>query len=253
MSGDYTVGSTIYKKFTTRRFSTGAPFTLAGTPVVSAYEDDSVTQITAGITLSADFDGVTGLNHLTIVASGANGFESGKDYSLVITTGTVDSVSVVGEVVGEFSLERSAAAVDLANATDGLSALKALIDAVDNFIDTEIADIQARLPAALVGGRMDASVGAMAANVITAAALAADTGNEIADAWLDRDMSVGADSGSTTVRTPRQALRLLRNKVAISGGTMTVNKEDDATASWTAAVTGTAGADPITAIDPAGP
>lgn len=33
-------------------------------------------------------------------------------------------------------------------------ATQASVDAVDNFIDTEIADIQARLPAALVGGRM---------------------------------------------------------------------------------------------------
>jgi hypothetical protein len=50
--------------------------------------------------------------------------------------------------------------------------LKASIDTVDNFVDTEIADIQARLPAVLVGGRMDSSVGAMAANVVTAAAIA---------------------------------------------------------------------------------
>lgn len=38
--------------------------------------------------------------------------------------------------------------------------------------DTE--DMQSRLPAALVGGRMDSSVGAMAANTVTAAATAAD-------------------------------------------------------------------------------
>jgi hypothetical protein len=66
---------------------------------------------------------VTGLNLLTIVATGANGFEAGKDYNLVITTGTVSTVSVVGEVIGTFSLSRSAAAVDLANTTDGLTAL----------------------------------------------------------------------------------------------------------------------------------
>lgn len=74
-----------------------------------------------------------------------------------------------------------------------------------------------------------------------------------ADAYLDRDMSVGTDSGSTTVRTPRQALRILRNKSAAPGGTLTVYKEDDSTASWTAAVTTDASALPITAIDPAGP
>ncbi len=78
-------------------------------------------------------------------------------------------------------------------------------------------------------------------------------GNAAADAMLDRDMSVGTDSGSTTVRTIRQALRTLRNKVSVGSGAMTVCKEDDSTSSWTAAVTTTPGADPVTAIDPAGP
>jgi hypothetical protein len=188
---DYTVGDTIHFMFTTRQFATGAPFTLAGTPVISAYENEGLTQITAGITLGVDHDSVTGLNLITVVASGANGFEAGKDYHLVITTGTVDSVSVVGEVVGRFTLERSA-----------------------------------------VSG---ASVSA------------------IADGILDRDMATGTDSGSTTVRTVRQALRFLRNKWAVAAGTLTVYKEDDATASWTASVTGDATADPITGSDPAGP
>lgn len=80
------------------------------------------------------------------------------------------------------------------------------------------------------------------------------TGNvAIADALLDRDMATGADSGSTTVRTPRQALRFLRNKWAIVTGTLTVYKEDDTTSSWTGAVTIDASAQPITASDPAGP
>lgn len=245
---DYTVGDTVNYMFTTRRFSTGAPYTLAGTPAISAYEDNSTTQITAGITLTADFDTVTGLNHVAVVASGANGFEAGKDYHLVITTGTVDSVSVVGEVVGRFTLSRSAAAVDLANGTDGLGAIKT--DTAAILVDTGTT-LDARIPAALVGGRMDASVGAMAANTLTAAAAAADFGAEVADAILDRDMSTGTDSGSPTVRTMRQALRFLRNKWSISGTTLTVTKEDDTTASWTSTLAGTAGADPITSSDPA--
>lgn len=111
--------------------------------------------------------------------------------------------------------------------------------------------LDGRIPSALVGGRMDASVGAIAANAITAAATAADFGAEVADAILDRNMATGTDSGSPTVRTMRQALRFLRNKWSISGTTLTVTAEDDATASWTATLTGTAGADPITASDPA--
>jgi len=122
---DYTVGDTIYHKFTTRAFATGIPTVLAGTPVVSIYEDDSVTQITAGITLSVDFDSVVGLNHLTVVVTGANGYEIDKFYQAVITTGTVGGVSVVGETVWTFSLGASASAQDLANGTDGLGAIKA--------------------------------------------------------------------------------------------------------------------------------
>lgn len=53
--------------------------------------------------------------------------------------------------------------------------LQAELDGIQ--ADTE--DIQSRLPAALVSGRMDASVGAMAANTLTASALAADAVIEI--------------------------------------------------------------------------
>lgn len=128
MSRDRTVEDTFYLAFTTRAFATGIPTILAGSPVISAYEDVGLTQITAGLTLGVDHDGITGLNMITIAATGANGFESGKDYQLVITTGTVGGVSVVGEVIGQFSLGLSAAAVDLANATDGLTVLKASLD-----------------------------------------------------------------------------------------------------------------------------
>jgi len=92
-----------------------------------------------------------------------------------------------------------------------------------------------------------------AAQAGDAMALTSSERNSTADALLNRDMSTGSDSGSTTVRTVRQALRFLRNKWSISAGTLTVCKEDDSTASWTSAVTTTPGQDPITATDPAGP
>ncbi len=90
------------------------------------------------------------------------------------------------------------------------------------------------------------AVGGIGAGVIAAAEL-----NAIADAFLDRNMATGTDSGtdSTAVRTVRQALRLLRNKRANVAGVVTVRKEDDVTASWTAAVGTTAG-DPTSSIDP---
>lgn len=181
---DHKLADTIYIMFTTRAFATGIPTALAGTPVVSAYEDDSVTQITAGITLGVSHDSVVGLNLLTIVATGANGYETGKDYNLVITTGTVGGVSVVGEVVGRFTLDRSAAAQDLANATDGLGAIKAetaailvdtavigaagagltalatqaSVDVIDGIVDAILVDTGTTLPATLatIDGIVDA-------------------------------------------------------------------------------------------------
>lgn len=96
------LGDTYYFLFTTRQFSTGAPFTLAGTPAISAYEENNLVQLTTPASVTADYDGVTGLNEAAIVCTTGNGFEVGKYYSVIIDTGTVDSVSAVGEVIGHF-------------------------------------------------------------------------------------------------------------------------------------------------------
>jgi hypothetical protein len=54
-------------------------------------------------------------------------------------------------------------------------------------------DIQSRLPAALVSGRIDASVGAMAANVLTATAIASDA---ITDAKVASDVTIASVTGA---------------------------------------------------------
>lgn len=69
-----------------------------------------------------------------------------------------------------------------------------------------------------------------------------------ADALLTRNMALVAGEAA---RSPLNALRALRNRVSISGTTLTVTREDDTTAAWTAAVTTDAQAAPITGVDPA--
>jgi hypothetical protein len=301
--------------------SSGAPFTLAGTPALSVYKDNSTTQTTTGVTLTADFDGVTGLNHVAIDTSDAF-YSAGSFFDVVITTGTVDSVSAVGTVVGRFTLRKTAclkptaagrsldvssggeAGIDFANigsptttlnlsgttikaVTDRVSAntdqwngvtvtgmplptssytapptAATIADAVwdeasgdhlaagstgaslnaagsagdpwtttlpgtysgsqagkilaDILVDTgttlqgeldgiqaDTEDIQSRLPTALVSGRIDASVGAMAANVLTASALATDAVGEIADGVWDEAMSGHTTAGTYGGRIPR--------------------------------------------------
>jgi len=107
--GDFDSSAVIYFKFTTFRPSTGAPFTLAGTPALSVYKDNSTTQTTTGVTLTVDFDSVTGLNHVAVDTSADGTFyAAGSFFDVVITTGTVDSVSAVGVVVGRFTLRKTA-------------------------------------------------------------------------------------------------------------------------------------------------
>ncbi len=123
MNGDYALEDTVYLPFTTRAL-TGIPTALVSGEV-QIYEDASVTQITAAETLAVSLDSIVGFNMCSVAATAANGFELGKSYTAILSAGTVDSVSAIGEVVGQFTIGASAAAVDLANGTDGLGALLA--------------------------------------------------------------------------------------------------------------------------------
>lgn len=137
---DVVLEETFYHDFTTRAFATGIPTVLSGTPALSVLEENNATPITAGVSVSVDRASVVGLNMATVVATAANGYENGKGYSIYISTGTVGGVSVVGEVVGQFTIGASAAAQDLANGTDGLGAIKAetaLIVADTNELQTD--------------------------------------------------------------------------------------------------------------------
>lgn len=78
----------------------------------------------------------------------------------------VDLTHVAGATTNVAALATNVDAI----LTDTGTTLQAELDGIQ--ADTE--DIQTRLPAALVGGRIDASVGAMAAGVVTAAAIATD-------------------------------------------------------------------------------
>lgn len=115
--GDFSATAVFDTKFTTVQ-STGAPTTLSGSPVVKVYKNNSTTTETAtGITLTVDFDGVTGLNNVRVDVAAA-GLAAGDNCQLVITTGTVNAVSVVGYVVAEFSVNaRSVQAISTSAAS----------------------------------------------------------------------------------------------------------------------------------------
>jgi len=206
--------------------------------------------------------------------------------------GSGDGIEGVAVGAGNFGLKATLA-------TDMINAVALAADAVAEIqaglataaalatVQADTDDIQTRLPAALVGGRMDSNVGswvavvpnaliagrvdanaqvvgdktgysigvggiastAFAANAIDSAALAPSAAQEIADEILNRNLAGG---GSGSSRNVRNALRTARNRMEITaGGAMTVYEEDDTTVAWTAVVTRTAGVNPIVEVDPA--
>lgn len=392
--GDFDTSAVIYGKFTTFRPSTGATFTLGGTPALSVYKDNSTTQRAEASALTADFDSVTGLNHYTIDTSADGTFYSaGSFFDIVITTGTVDGVSVTGSVVGRFTLRKNSAlkpttagrtldvstggeaGLDWANIGSpttavNLSATNIDVDQVVASVTGAVGSVTARVTAntdQLAGQTVTAAAGVtfptsiasptnitagtittvtnltnlptIPANWLTAAGMDATASAEIADAVWDEaisghlgagstgaalnaagsagdpwttplpgaygagtagyiigtniDTTVGSRStldaagvrtavglasanldtqlgdlptavenadallgrnvagGSSTGRLVKEALYALRNRWGVSAGTYTVYATDDSTPAWTSSVTGTAGADPLTASDPA--
>jgi hypothetical protein len=107
--GDFAPGKTVRLTFNTNK-ADGTPITLAGTPAVAVYKDSSTTESTTGVTLAVDFDARTGM-HQVVIDTSADGtfYAAASDFRAVLTAGTVDSISVVGAVVGGFSLSNRSA------------------------------------------------------------------------------------------------------------------------------------------------
>lgn len=98
-----------------------------------------------------------------------------------------------------------------------------------------------------IAGNLAGSVASVALGGIDTATLSSGALNAIADAILKRDWTGLTGEAS---RSLLNALRFLRNKWSISGATLTVTKEDDATTAWTATLSTDAAADPVTGSDP---
>lgn len=104
---------------------------------LKVHKDGSVTDIvTDGATIAIDFDTITGTHKVTIDTSVHADYAIGADYMVRMEGTTVDA-GTINAALFTFSIENryNAAADDLANGTDGLGALKTLIDAVQTVVD----------------------------------------------------------------------------------------------------------------------
>lgn len=143
----------------------------AATPAVTVSDKTGFSLSSAGV--QAIWDALT--SALTTVGSVGKRIADNLDAAITsrlapTTSGRTLDVTATGEAgIDWANIGSPTTAVNLSGTT-----VKTATD-----VETDTADIQTRLPAALVSGRMDSSVGAMAANTLTASALATDAVTEI--------------------------------------------------------------------------
>jgi hypothetical protein len=151
--------------------STGADPTDTLSYVVVRHLADLAFPATSGRSLAVEADGMVYADLREWVGSAPLALASQMVQTLVgaMSAGVIDAAAIATDAIDGDAIATSA----VTEIQSGL-ALASALATVESYVDTEIGDILSRLPAALVGGRMDASVGAMAAGVVTAAAVATD-------------------------------------------------------------------------------
>jgi len=174
-----------------------------------AYADDGpnsmlilVKDVSAGIFVSRWIEDFANATDLATVATLPFTPEASVDLYWILP--------IRADVTGGSGLDaagvRAAVGLASANLDTQLSTIDTVVDSVledtgttlqgeVDGIQADTEDIQTRLPAALVSGRIDASVGAMAANVLTATAINADA---ITAAKLAADVTTELQNGLAT-------------------------------------------------------
>ena len=142
MSSNYQIGD-VATFFYTTMTQAGAVAEASGDFAVSWFENESGTPVVTGLTEFFTLGSIAGLNYAQLTLSTANGFEAGKDYHIVVTTGTVNggAESWVGRVIGRFTVGRPTGLVatevipELTHYCDGVTS-RSIISLNANFAGT---------------------------------------------------------------------------------------------------------------------
>lgn len=205
MTMQLTSGTTKTVIWSIHRWQSGP--TAAEAAAIQADTDDIQTRIPAAL-VSGRMDSSVGAMAAAVITAASIATDAFTAAKFAANAGTEIAAAVWDALTSTITTASSIGKllVDNIDATISSRSTQTSVNTVDDFIDTEIADIQSRLPAALVSGRMDSSVGAIAAAAITAASIAtdaftaakfaADAGTEIAAAVWDRLTSALTTVGS---------------------------------------------------------
>lgn len=112
--GDYLLGATVDFKWSTVN-SSGASITRSTNGTINVYKSNDLTQRTAGIVDTEDFD-FTGIHHCSINTT--DGFYiANTDYQVVLSAATIDT-QTVNAVIGHFSIQNRSSSLDITSLTN---------------------------------------------------------------------------------------------------------------------------------------
>lgn len=199
----------------------------------------------AGITVSVDFDGITG-NHLVKIDTSDNtvaGFwVTGAEYQVRIEGVTVDGATL-NIWIGAFSIERTGGALALLkNGTYGLSAIETLVDDLESRLTVVRAGYLDNLSVGAVAlssvctearlNRLDAAISSRSSHADPTAAIKGapgKTNQEVYDNELSvSDIFTGIIEGTITFEQLQRILLARAAGKADGGGGTTINFRDQA-------------------------
>lgn len=100
--GDFKDNGTVHFIWNTNDVG-GASITRATNGTISVYKDNGVSQSTAGITDTEDFDSLTGVHACTINLGADAFYATGANYSVVLSAATIDG-QTVNAAIAHFSI-----------------------------------------------------------------------------------------------------------------------------------------------------
>jgi len=177
--GNYTEDASLSFKFHTTD-ATGAPITMTS-GAVSVYKESDLTQSTAGVTLTANYDSQTGMHDVTIDLSADAFYAVNKDYSVVLTAGVVDGVTVAPAVLAHFAIEKRFQEVDVVKIGGDTQSATDLKDFADAGYDPSTNKVQ--------GVVLVDTVTLLSTDAVSGNAMSTDAADKVADHVWDEPAS----------------------------------------------------------------
>lgn len=187
--GDFATGATVHFIWATNAVD-GSSVTRATNGTVQVYKDNGVTQSTAGVTDTEDFDGLTGLHACTItLATDGTFYSAASNFTVALAGATIDGKSI-NAVLAHFSIANRPVQGNIAGSVGSVTGA---VGSVTGNVGGNVVGSVASVTAAT-------TVGTINANVITASALAADAVDEIWDEVME-----GAVTARQSIRLANSA------------------------------------------------